>query len=345
MVANRGRAFFGVCDFGCTHFFEEEKLKMKKILSAVLVFVLMFSISACGKNNKEYENLSIDKTEIELLVGNTYTYTITDSDEKIEVKDFVWQSSNTDIATVSEGTVTAIKEGTSIITAVINNKVLTSTVTVKAETQAESKPETTSEPQTTSKPQTASKPQTPSSTTSKPQTASQPTTPTPAPQPTTKTYSKQEVQSLIQILDINTKLNSVGGAELDLVWKNMSDKTIKYITFTMMPYNAVGDLVKCEIRDTSIANCKVTGPIEKTTFENRDVAFRIDTDTGFFTYYFPNLDDPEKFDLTKFGRLDSWDPLWYNNTVETAKCTNIKIEYMDGSVIELNEQSSQYAIW
>ena len=322
---------------------------MKKILSAVLVFVLMFSISACGKNNKEYENLSIDKTEIELLVGNTYTYTITDSDEKIELKDFVWQSSNTDIATVSEGTVTAIKEGTSIITAVINNKVLTSTVTVKAETQAESKPETTSESQTTSKPQTASKPQTSSSTTSKSEAASQPTTPTPAPQPTTKTYSKQEVQSLIQIVDTYTKINSVGGVELDITWKNMSDKTIKYITFTLMPYNAVGDLVKCEIRNSSIANCKVTGPIEKTTIENADRAlYRTEPDDPqpyYFVFIYDLDKDDPKYDLTKFGRYDGWDAIWYNNTVKTVRYTNIKIEYMDGSVVELNEQSAQYAIW
>ena len=156
---------------------------MKKILSAVLVFVLMFSISACGKNNKKYENLSIDKTEIELLVGNTYTYRITDNDEEVELKDFVWQSSNVDIATVSEGTVTAIKDGTSIITAVIDNKVLTSTVTVKSKTQTESKPETSSQPQTssqtdtTSKPQTSSKPQTTSSQTTPSQTTSSQTTP------------------------------------------------------------------------------------------------------------------------------------------------------------------------
>lgn len=322
---------------------------MKKILSAVLVFVLMFSISACGKNNKEYENLSIDKTEIELLVGNTYTYTITDSDEKIELKDFVWQSSNTDIATVSEGTVTAIKEGTSIITAVINNKVLTSTVTVKAETQAESKPETTSEPQTTSKPQTASKPQTPSSTTSKPQTASQPTTPTPAPQPTTKTYSKQEVQNCIKVLDAYlSDVDSFGGIEIEIIWQNTSNKTIKYITFSVIPYNAVGDVVSCDISDKTTANCKVTGPIEKSTLENAEVAYKIPTENtrGYYSLGFQtDYGYPEGFDLNKFGNIDIWGPVWYNNSIETIKITGIKIEYMDGSIIELNEQSSQYAIW
>ena len=174
VVAKRSFAFF-VCATSVAHtFLKKGKLKVKKILSAVLVFVLMFSISACGKNNKEYENLSIDKTEIELLVGNTYTYTITDNDEEVELKDFVWQSSNVDIATVSEGTVTAIKDGTSIITAVIDNKVLTSTVTVKSKIQTESKPETSSQPQTTPS-QTTPSQTTPSQTTPLQTTPSQTT--------------------------------------------------------------------------------------------------------------------------------------------------------------------------
>ena len=37
--------------------------------------------------------------------------------------------------------------------------------------------------------------------------------------------------------------NSVGGIGLQLTFKNMSEKTIKYIYFYFFAYNAVGDVV------------------------------------------------------------------------------------------------------
>ncbi|MFR5848028.1 MAG: hypothetical protein ACLUFD_00110 [Faecalibacterium sp.] len=56
--------------------------------------------------------------------------------------------------------------------------------------------------------------------------------------------------------------NSVGGASPTVYYCNNSSKTIKYITWYMTPYNAVGDAVRCSIRGYSQARGLTTGPIE-----------------------------------------------------------------------------------
>lgn len=56
--------------------------------------------------------------------------------------------------------------------------------------------------------------------------------------------------------------NSVGGASPTVYYCNNSSKTIKYITWYMTPYNAVGDAVRCSVRGYSQARGLTTGPIE-----------------------------------------------------------------------------------
>lgn len=95
-----------------------------------------------------------------------------------------------------------------------------------------------------------------------------------------------------------SKPNSFGGVDAHIVWKNTSDKTIKYITFELVPYNAVGDIVACDIRGFRRAGGTVTGPIKP-------------GQTYGYGYY--------------------WDCMWYNNTIKKIVLTEIDIEYMDGT--------------
>ena len=74
-------------------------------------------------------------------------------------------------------------------------------------------------------------------------------------------------------------------------------KTIKYLYITVVPYNAVGDPVTCNIRDHSTFTGKVTGPI-KASASNRSY---------------------------------EWGQAWYNNTIRCIKLTKVKVEYMDGT--------------
>ncbi len=91
--------------------------------------------------------------------------------------------------------------------------------------------------------------------------------------------------------------NTAGGVDVLHRIYNASEKEIKYVSFTYIPLNQVGDVVKCKIKDRAEAYCKFTGPIA------------------------PGEET-----------LVSWENLWYNPTVDSVKITEMKIEYTDGTV-------------
>ena len=103
--------------------------------------------------------------------------------------------------------------------------------------------------------------------------------------------------------------NSAGGVDAHLVWKNVSKKTIKYLTWSGYPINAVGDPVDCEIRGVSESGGRVTGPIKPGT-----------------TYC--------------YGKY--WECLWYNYSAKKLVLTGIDIEYMDGSTMRINKNELKY---
>lgn len=96
--------------------------------------------------------------------------------------------------------------------------------------------------------------------------------------------------------------NSADGVDLRIQWKNNSEKTIKYITFECVPYNAVDDIVFSEIGYRSTFRGRVTGPIDYGD-----------------------------------GGGNVWENAWYNSTIEYVKLVGIDIEYMDGTEINLSE--------
>lgn len=61
--------------------------------------------------------ISLDKSKVELLVGNKTTLTPTITPATATNKTIIWSTSNEKVATVKDGTVTAIGEGTATITA------------------------------------------------------------------------------------------------------------------------------------------------------------------------------------------------------------------------------------
>ena len=62
------------------------------------------------------ESVSLDKTSITLTEGDSETLTATVSPSNATNKNVIWKSSNTSVATVSNGKVTALKAGTATIT-------------------------------------------------------------------------------------------------------------------------------------------------------------------------------------------------------------------------------------
>ena len=75
--------------------------------------------------------ITLNKTTLELVEGNTGTLTASVSPEDATDKSVSWTSSNSGVATVTNGTVSAISEGESIITAKAGDKTATCKVIVQ----------------------------------------------------------------------------------------------------------------------------------------------------------------------------------------------------------------------
>ncbi len=75
----------------------------------------------------EEQGLKLDKTELALEVGETGTLAAIGVSEEETV---TWKSDDDKVATVENGVVTAVAEGTAIITAEAGGKTSTCTVTV-----------------------------------------------------------------------------------------------------------------------------------------------------------------------------------------------------------------------
>ncbi len=90
--------------------------------------------------------------------------------------------------------------------------------------------------------------------------------------------------------------NSAGGVDVFHEIYNATEKEMKYITFTYVPYNSVGDMVSCTVKKRSEVSCKLTGPFKP----------------GDATYV-------------------DWKNVWYNPTISLTGIKEVNIEYMDGS--------------
>ena len=82
--------------------------------------------------------VSLNKTSIELVEGESFTLVATVEPAEVTDKTVIWTSSDTSVATVSNGVITATAVGTAIITASVGGKTSSCTVTV---TQPISMPE------------------------------------------------------------------------------------------------------------------------------------------------------------------------------------------------------------
>ena len=75
------------------------------------------------------ESVTLDETELKLTVGGEKTLVATATPEDAEVE---WSSSDSTVATVENGKVTAVKAGTTTITAKVGSATATCSVTVEA---------------------------------------------------------------------------------------------------------------------------------------------------------------------------------------------------------------------
>lgn len=121
----------------------------------------------------------------------------------------------------------------------------------------------------------------------------------------------EEIKSAIKIIKIWTdRPNSAGGVDLYINWENLSDKTIKYVYFTVSPYNSVNDTVRCTIRNYSSFTAQDDGPYSKGQGMK--------------------------------GTRYCWENAWYNYSIKGAKLENVRILYMDGTSVDIPEKYTNY---
>ncbi len=94
--------------------------------------------------------------------------------------------------------------------------------------------------------------------------------------------------------------NTASGCDYTLTFTNTSSKVIKYIDWKGYAYNAVDDIVSCTIRQNSLIQGRVTGPIS------------------------PGVE-----------RTGTWEAIIYNWSAKSLRMTGMTITYMDGSKVNL----------
>lgn len=120
----------------------------------------------------------------------------------------------------------------------------------------------------------------------------------------------QSIRDVIEIYEVYPyKPNSAGGVDLHISFTNKSDKTIKYIHFSVTPYNAVGDAMRCDIRNYSSFTGYLTGPLE------------------------PGYEGYSRHG--NFISTEVWGEAWYNYSIKSVELDSVRIEYTDGSTFSL----------
>lgn len=97
-----------------------------------VAYISSIEVKFRNENTPKVDSITIpDEVEIDLKISNSYTFSPTIDAETGADTTVTWQSSETDVATISNsGVVTALKEGTTTITATCGGKNATCTLTV-----------------------------------------------------------------------------------------------------------------------------------------------------------------------------------------------------------------------
>lgn len=99
--------------------------------------------------------------------------------------------------------------------------------------------------------------------------------------------------------------NYAGGVDVVISYGSTSDDVIKYVTFEVLPYNKVGDIVYSTIGGESKIRLKDTGPI-----------------------------NPEQV-----SNINRWKNVWYNHSISCARLVAIEVTYINGQFVKYDESN------
>lgn len=99
------------------------KKKIVALLAVICVVCCAIWLAACDTDNDvvEVESITLDRNEVTLVVGEYFTLVATITPSYANNQETEWTSSNTGVATVEYGSVTAIAEGEATITVTTDN--------------------------------------------------------------------------------------------------------------------------------------------------------------------------------------------------------------------------------
>lgn len=117
-------------------------------------------------------------------------------------------------------------------------------------------------------------------------------------------WPEEKQKSPVTISGWRYTIDYVGGVEWNFKLTNNTDKEIKYVSMEWYCYNAVGDLVRCEITGKSSHSVRYTGPL-----------------------------GPGQTSNTQRNTT-----LFYNHSYKSAKLTKLQVEFMDGTIINVTSQ-------
>ena len=105
-------------------------IKLTRFFAIPAVLLLLFSCGNKQDPTVAVTSVTLSQTSLAMVEGDTQTLTATVNPSDATEKTVTWASSNTQVASVAGGTVTAVKEGTATITASCGGKSATCAVTV-----------------------------------------------------------------------------------------------------------------------------------------------------------------------------------------------------------------------
>lgn len=159
----------------------------------------------------------------------------------------------------------------------------------------------------------------------------------------------------VQVYYTRSHMNSVGGIEPTIGWRNTSGKTIKYVDWYLTAYNSVGDPVRCDISGKSTIVAESVGPIDSYSpisgygfgyyFGSRSVSGWEDNRGNYsysviFDQYFYTAEEsrnanvlltPDEVENAVYDHQSEFDPCWYNYSISEFRISKAIVTFMDGS--------------
>lgn len=103
---------------------------MKQIVKLLAGALLLLGLGACGEKTVYVESVKLDKTSLNLTVGDVTTLAATVSPSGATNPAVTWASGNTAVATVENGKVTAVAKGVTTVTVTTEDGLKTATCAV-----------------------------------------------------------------------------------------------------------------------------------------------------------------------------------------------------------------------